>query len=234
VAEREVSGDFDYLWNDPADVDGLTSHDQVFEAEPAEELDQPLNDPGDDLWDEPNDNFWDNQPDPDEPGHFDAFNINTWNCTPAPTPWYGTRQAVTAIIAASTAMVAIVVSAVLLVFRGEGNTVDDVTSSVTPTAPTSAAPVEVASSEAPPPPPPLPPLPETASPPPETASPPPETASPPPETASPPPETASPVNTAPSYNPTYQPRPTKEPEIGVTRTPVIRSPISVAPQPRGP
>jgi len=123
---------------------------------------------------------------------------------------------------------------VLLVFRGEGNTVDDVTSSVTPTAPTSAAPVEVASSEAPPPPPPLPPLPETASPPPETASPPPETASPPPETASPPPETASPVNTAPSYNPTYQPRPTKEPEIGVTRTPVIRSPISVAPQPRGP
>jgi hypothetical protein len=218
VAEREVSGDFDYLWNDPADVDGLTSHDQVFEAEPAEQLDQPLNDPGDDLWDEPNDNFWDNQPDPDEPGHFDAFNINTWNCTPAPKPWYGTRQAVTAIIAASTAMVAIVVSAVLLVFRGEGNTVDDVTSSVTPTAPTSAAPVEVASSEAPPPP--LPP--------------PPETASPPPETASPPPETASPVNTAPSYNPTYQPRPTKEPEIGVTRTPVIRSPISVAPQPRGP
>jgi hypothetical protein len=218
VAEREVSGDFDYLWNDPADVDGLTSHDQVFEAEPAEELDQPLNDPGDDLWDEPNDNFWDNQPDPDDPGHFDAFNINTWNFTPAPPPWYGTRQAVTAIIAASTAMVAIVVSAVLLVFRGEGNTVDDVTSSVTPTAPTSAAPVEVASSEAPPPP--LPP--------------PPETASPPPETASPPPETASPANTAPSYNPTYQPRPTKEPEIGVTRTPVIRSPISVAPQPRGP
>ena len=211
MAEREVSGDFDYLWNDPADVDGLTSHDQVFEADPAEELDQPLNDPGDDLWDEPNDNFWDNQPDPDEPGHFDAFNINTWNFTPAPTPWYGTRQAVTAIIAASTAMAAIVVSAVLLVFRGEGDTVDDVTSSVTPTAPTSAAPVEVASSEAPPPP--LPPLPETAS---------------------PPPETASPVNTAPSYNPTYQPRPTKEPEIGVTRTPVIRSPISVAPQPRGP
>jgi hypothetical protein len=222
VAEREVSGDFDYLWNDPSDVDGVTSHDQVFEAEPAEELDQPLNDPGDDLWDEPNDNFWDNQPDPDDPGHFDAFNINTWNFTPAPPPWYGTRQAVTAIIAASTAMVAIVVSAVLLVFRGEGNTVDDVTSSVTPTAPTSAAPAQVASSEAPPPP--LPP--ETAAP--ETAAP--ETAAP--ETAAP--ETAaSPANTAPSYNPTYQPRPTKEPEIGVTRTPITRSPISVAPQPRG-
>jgi hypothetical protein len=224
VAEREVSGDFDYLWNDPADVDGLTSHDQVFEAEPAEELDPPLNDPGDDLWDEPDDNFWDNQTDPDAPGHFDAFNINNWNFTPAPTPWYRTRQAVTAIIAASTAMAAIVVSAVLLVFRGQGDTVvDDVTSSVTPTAPTSAAPAQVASSEAPPPP--LPP--ETAAP--ETAAP--ETAAP--ETAAP--ETAaSPANTAPSYNPTYQPRPTKEPEIGVTRTPITRSPISVAPQPRGP
>ena len=101
----------------------------------------PLNDPGDDLWDEPDDNFWDNQPDPDDPGHFDAFNINNWNFTPAPTPWYRTRQAVTAIIAASAAMAAIVVSAVLLVFRGQGDTVvDDVTSSVTPTAPTSAAP----------------------------------------------------------------------------------------------
>ena len=223
MAEREVSGDFDYLWNDPADVDGLTSHDQVFEAEPAEELDPPLNDPGDDLWDEPDDNFWDNQTDPDAPGHFDAFNINNWNFTPAPTPWYRTRQAVTAIIAASTAMAAIVVSAVLLVFRGQGDTVvDDVTSSVTPTAPTSAAPAQVASSEAPPPP--LPP--ETAAP--ETAAP--ETAAP--ETAAP--ETAaSPANTAPSYNPTYQPRPTKEPEIGVTRTPITRSPISVAPQPRG-
>ena len=219
MAEREVSGDFDYLWNDPADVDGLTSHDQAFEAEPAEELDQPLNDPGDDLWDEPNDNFWDNQPDPDDPGHFDAFNINTWDFTPVPTPWYGTRQAVTAIIAASTAMVAIVVSAVLLVFRGEGNTVDDVTSSVTPTAPTSAAPVEVASSEAPPPP--LPP-----SPPPLPPSPPlpPPLPPPPSETA------ASPVNPAPRYEaPRVQPRPTKGPEINVTR-----SPMSVAPQPRGP
>jgi hypothetical protein len=229
VAEREVSGDFDYLWDDPADVDGLTSRDQVFEAEPAEELDQPLNDPGDDLWDEPDDNFWDKQPDPDDPGHFDAFNINAWSFRQAPTPWYRTRQAVTAIIAASAAMAAIVVSAVLLVFRDQGGTVtEDVTSSVTPTAPTSAAPtsaapVQVPSSEAPPP-----PVQVESS----EAPPPPETASPPPETASPPPETALPVNTAPPYNPTYQPRPTKAPEIGVTRTPITRSPISVAPQPR--
>jgi hypothetical protein len=209
VAEREASGDFDYLWDDPPDVDGLTSDDEDFEVEPAQELDHPLNDPGADLWDEPDDNFWDNQPDVDDHERFDAFNVDTWSFKPAPTPWYRTKQAMTAIVAASAALAAIVVSGVLLVFRSPGDTVNQVTTSVTPTAPTSAAPIQVASSEAaepsrPPPPP------------------------PPPETV------ASPVNPAPRYNPTYEPRPAKAPEIGVTRTPVTRQPISVAPQPRGP
>jgi len=209
VVESEASGDFDYLWDDPADVDGSTSHDQAFEAEQSEELDHPPNDPGDDLWDEPADSFWDNQPDPDDTGRFDAFKDNTWSFKPAPMPWYRTRQALTAIIAASAAMAAIVVSGVLLLFRGPDDTVDQVTSSVTPTAPTSAAPTQVASSEAPPPPPLPPPLP-----------PPP----PPTETA------ASQVDPAPRYEaPRVQPRQTKGPEINVTR-----SPISVAPQPRGP
>jgi hypothetical protein len=207
VVEREASGDFDYLWDDPADSDGLTSGDEVVEVQPAEELEPPPKDPGDDLWDEPDDNFWDNQPDvddfPNDAGHFDAFNDDTWSFRPPPMPWYRTKQALTAIIAASAAVAAIVVSGVLLVFRGPASTVDEVTSSVTPTAPTSAETVPVATSAEPEPP--LPP---------------------------PPPETASPVNTAPRYNPTYQPRPTKAPEIGVTRTPVTRLPISVAPQPR--
>jgi hypothetical protein len=198
VVEREASGDFDYLWDDPADAEGLTSDDDALEVQPAEELGSPPKDPGDDLWDEPDDNFWDNQPDS---GHFDAFNDHTWRFEPAPPPWYRTKRALTAIIAASAAVAAIVVSGVLLVFRGPAaNTVDEVTSSVTPTAPTSA-PVPVATSAEP-----EPPL--------------------------PPPETASPVNTAPRYIPTYQPRPTKAPEIDVTRTPVTRLPISVSPQPR--
>jgi hypothetical protein len=198
VVEREASGDFDYLWDDPADAEGLTSDDDALEVQPAEELGSPPKDPGDDLWDEPDDNFWDNQPDS---GHFDAFNDHTWRFEPAPPPWYHTKRALTAIIAASAAVAAIVVSGVLLVFRGPAaNTVDEVTASVTPTAPTSA-PVPVATSPAP-----EPPL--------------------------PPPETASQVNTAPRYNPTSQPRPTKSPEVGVTRTPVTRLPISVAPQPR--
>jgi hypothetical protein len=228
VVEREASGDFDYLWDDPPDTDGLTSHDQAFEAGQAEELDHPPNDPGDDLWDEPADSFWDYQLDPDDPGHFDAFNDNTWRFKPAPTPWYRTGQAATAIIAASAAVAAIVVAGVLLVFRGSGSTVDQVTS-VTPTAPTSAAPVSVASSEPPPPPLPQSPPPLPQSPPPLPQSPP----LPPPLPPPPPPpsETAAPpVNPAPTYEaPRVQPRQTKGPEINVTR-----SPMSVAPQPRGP
>jgi hypothetical protein len=206
VVEREASGDFDYLFDDSADSDGLTSGDAVLDEQPAEQLESAPKDPGDDLWDEPDDNFWDNQPDfddyPNDNGHFDAFNDNTWHFTPAPPPWYRTKQSLAAIVAASAALAAIVVSGVLLVFRGPANTVDEMTGSVSQTAPTSAETVPVATSAEPPPPPP------------------------------PPPATASPVDTAPRYNPTYQPRPTKAPEIGVTRTPVTRAPISVAPQPR--
>jgi hypothetical protein len=197
VGDREASGDFDYLWDDPADADGLTSDDAALEVQPAGELDSPR----DDLWDEPGDNFWDNQPDPDDfpndNGHFDAFNVTTWSFTPAPTPWYSTKQALTAIIAASAAVAAIVVSGVLLVFRGPGGTVDEVTSSVTPTAPTSAQPAPVATSAEPEPP--LPPP--------------------------PPPETASPVNIAPRYEaPRVQPRQTKGPEFNVTRSPMSVAP----------
>jgi hypothetical protein len=210
VVEREASEDFDYLWVDPPDPGGSTSHDDVSDARPTEELEHQSKDP----LDEPGDNFWDNHPDPDgNPavnGHFDAFNDSTWSFTPPPAPWYRTKQALTAIIAATAAIAAIVVSGVLLVFRGS-DSVEQVTSSVTPTAPPAAVSVPRATSAAPEPP--LPPPP------------------PPP----PPPETASPVNTAPNgSNPAVEPRPTKKPEIGVTRTPVTRAPISVAPQPRGP
>jgi len=217
VAEREASGDFDYLWDDPAAVGGSTSDDGGLEVQQGEELATSPKDPGDDRWDDPDDNFWDNQPDSDDSGRFDgrfdAFNVNSWNFRPAPAPWYRTKPALTAIIAASAAVAAIVVSGVLLVFRGPGSTADEVTSTVTPTAPTSAAPVEVATSAAPPPP--LPPPPLLPSPPPLPP--------PPPETE------ASSVNTAPRYDaPPVQPRQTKGPEINVTR-----APISVAPQQRG-
>src|SRR5204862_6386163 len=102
----------------------------------------------------------------------------------------------------------------LLVSRRLKHNFNDVPSSLPLTTPICAAPIPLATTEEPIPlatteekPSPLPP---------------------------PPPETASAENTGPAYSPTVQPRPTKAPEIGVTRTPVTRSPISVAPQPRGP
>jgi hypothetical protein len=158
------------------------------------------------LYDElDGENVWAQHPDSAEDGAFDAFDTNTWYFKPAPTPWYRTKPAMTALIAAAAAMAAIVVSGVLLVLRAPGDT-HDATTTVTPTAPTSAAPETRASTSAQPPPPPPPPPPETS---------------------------ASSVNTAPDVNPPrVRPRESKEPEIGVTRTPATRSPISVAPQPR--
>lgn len=54
----------------------------------------------------------------------------------------------------------------------------------------------------------------------------------PPPPAAPPPEEARPSTRI--YRPTQRPHPTKKPEIGVTRTPETRKPISVAPKPHPP
>jgi hypothetical protein len=219
VAEREASGDFDYLFDDPADGDEVTGDEAGVYPEVPEDLAARFASPDDDLWDDPDDNFWDRDAQSAD-DHFDAFDANTWYFKPAPTPWYRTRPAMTALVAAAAATAAIVVSGVLLVFRAQGPT-DDATTSVTPTAPTSAAPATVASS--------------TKQPPPPPPSPPPSPSPPSPPPPSPPQTEASSVNTAPDANyPRVRPRESKEPEIGVTRTPATRSPISVAPQPRRP
>jgi hypothetical protein len=225
VAEREAPGEFDYLFNDPAD-DEWTGDARATEPD---DLDYRFS-PDDDLWDDPDDNFWARGPDSADTG-FDAFDANTWHFMPAPAPWYRTKQAVTALIATAAAMAAIVVSGVLLVFRTPATAVDETPSPGTQPAPTSAAPATLASSATPPPPPPS----ATQPPPPPSATqpPPPPSATQPPPPPPPPQTSASSVNTAPDVNyPRVQPRPTKEPEIGVTRTPATRSPISVAPQPR--
>ena len=217
MAEREASGDFDYLWDDPADVDGLTSHDAGPRGRAGGGTRSPAERPGRrSCGTNRTTTSGITRPDPDDetPGHFDAFNVNTWSFKPAPTPWYRTRQALTAIIAASAAVAAIVVSGVLLVFRGQGGTVDDVTSSVTPTAPTSAAPAQVASSEAPPPP-------LTAHRRDATASPPPEHRH---RHRRRRPRRAGDTRRRDDIKPrTYQPRQTKGPEISVTRTRTDRS-----------
>lgn len=49
---------------------------------------------------------------------FDAFDSSTWNFKPAPTPWYRTGSTPVLVAAVSVAAVALVVSVVLLAFRG--------------------------------------------------------------------------------------------------------------------
>lgn len=143
------------------------------------------------------------EPAPDPDG-FDAFAPDTWVFKPAPPPWYRTRRAVIALVAAGVAAAAIVVSAVLLLLRD--TTADETPAPRPASTPSSAAPPSPSSA--------VPPSPSL-----RVGVPP-----------APPPTREAPGS--PVYQPTQQPRPTKKPEIGVTRTPVTRSPLSVAPQPR--
>lgn len=185
MAQREASGDFDYLIDDTVDVeDAADSGAQT----PADFFD-PEKAPGRDM-------------------RFDAFDEDTWYFEPAPPPWYRTRLNLGILIAAGIAAIALVVSVVLLVVRAPEPAVDRNDKPVRPSVQTTA-PARAPSprNESPPPPPPPPPPREEASPPPA---------------APPPPATYRPRTPAP--------RSGREPEIGVTRTPVTRSPISVAPQ----
>ena len=191
MPEREASGDFDYLFEDIPDqssVDALPEQDT--RAAGLDHLD--VVDAGPSQVAEP---------------HFDAFDSSTWYFEPAPPPWYRTKQTLTVFVVAAVAAVALVVSGVLLVFRGPATTAVDETISATQTAATTAAPAPV-------------------SPPRTSALPPPPP--PPAETSA----AAPAAPAAPTRQRTPTTRSTKEPEIGVTRTPVTRSPISVAPQPR--
>ena len=145
---------------------------------------------------------------PKEHDGFDAFDENTWDedFTPVSTEqWHRSSQARTLLIASAAALSGLVSSVVLLVVRGSQAAEEPVPWESTPPTTT---PLATATSEQPPPEPPPPP---------------------------PPPPEPSTMNEAPAVvRPTVRPRPTNKPEIGVTRTPATRLPISVAPQQRGP
>jgi hypothetical protein len=188
VAEREASGDFDYLIGDlpeaPSDAEVSDGDDALLEPVPTDDYEAALHS--------------------HEPGTFDAFDADTWYFEPAPAPWYRRRSALIGWIGVGAAAAALVISAVLLIVRSPGADDNDTTTPVEPSTTTEVSTEEATSSAAPPPPP-------------ETSAEPVD-----PGTA----ETVRPPNPAP--------RSTRPPQIGVTRTPVTRSPISVAPQPRGP
>jgi hypothetical protein len=129
---------------------------------------------------------------------FDAFDANTWNFKSAPKPWYDSTQAKVGIAAVGLALVTLVVSVVLLAFGTGSSGESDAPPAPTSDAPTTTVPTTTPSSALPPPHPPPPPPP-------------------------PPPSEAP---SAPVYQgPRYDPRPSKKPEINVTR-----SPMSVSPQ----
>lgn len=149
----------------------------------------------------------------DTADRFDAFDESTWSglVEPVPAPWHRSRQVLTLLIASGAAVSALVVAVVLLVFR------DSAASDEPTRAPTTApvtTPLATAPSESPAPPPAPPPPPE-----------------PPPV---PPPEPSTMDRAPENPRPAAPPRQTKQPEIGVTRTPITRMPISVAPQERAP
>lgn len=127
----------------------------------------------------------------------------------SPQPWYRTSAAVLAMVAIGIAVVAIIVSAVLLMSRGSRAQVRDTDEPAIVTTPSTAPPT-------------------TLSP---TATVAPSPTAPPP---SEPPVSAPPASAPVAVEPPRQqpPPPAKPPEIGVTRTPVTRSPISVRPAPR--
>jgi hypothetical protein len=191
VAERGASGDFDYRREETDGSDGVDVVDE-----------------GNAYTAEPNLDYLLAEGEPKTHDGFDAFDENTWDedFTPVSvTTWHRSSQARTLMIASAVALSAIVVSVVLLVFRGTPAAHEPAPSESTPP---STTPLATATVEQPPPEPPAPP---------------------------PPPPEPSVVNEAPAVvRPTVRPRPTKQPEIGVTRTPVTRLPISVAPQQRGP
>ena len=140
---------------------------------------------------------------------FNAFDQNTWDedFTPvSTTPWHRSPQSRTLLIASAVALSAIVISVSLLVFRSPSRSGEPSPADTTTAVTT---PLATATSERPPPPPPPPPEP-------------------------PPPEPSTADEAPVVIRPTVRPRPTNKPEIGVTRTPQTRSPISVAPQQRGP
>jgi hypothetical protein len=131
----------------------------------------------------------------------DDFDVYADEQYDSPLPWYRTKVAMVAIGAIGAAVIAILVSAVLLVSSRSGGR-----SGVEEPLPTTISPTAVTT-----------PSTSATVPPSPTVTP----------SSSEPPASA-PVVVAPTHEP---PPPTAPPEIGVTRTPATRSPISVSPQP---
>ena len=144
-------------------------------------------------------------------GQLRSPNISSLTLRPPSLPWYRTKQATIALIAAAAAVVAVPV--VMFVLRSNPATGPGESTSVAPRASTSAQPT-----------------PSTAAPIPTNAPPP---LPPPPPPPPPPTEDTGSADSQPYWTRPASP-PAGTPDIGVTPTPVTRTPMSVAPVPRLP
>ena len=230
MTDREAPPDrgFEYLQDDPYEDDGWFGREQVAEYVSVNEVvpEHPPVQHANNVREESYVAPRDVDPAPPPPTRRLASpTVNTWTAngqlrasnssgltfkTP-PRPWYRTKQATIALIAAASAAVAVPV--VLLVWPSSPASSPGESTSVSPKASTSAQPAPSAQ-----------PTPTNATPPPPLPPPPP-----------PPPPTED-TDSAPAYPQPgpWTPSPTEKPDVGVTRTPVTRAPISVAPVPRQP
>ena len=199
-------------WRDDPDTDRWHVPARAAELSSAPEADDlPRDDAYDDVWGEPRENRWDGLYAPRN-GRNGTPRIGEWNFTVSrPQPWYRNKRVKTGLIAA--AAVGVAVPLVLLVVRSLATGAEESTM-VPSRAPTSAQPV------------------------PTSAAPALSTAKPSAPAPPPPPPEASPEPVIPRQ---YYPQPpqsapdqTDKPEIGVTRTPVTRAPISAKPPPPPP
>jgi len=230
VTEREAPPNlgFDYLQDDPYEDDGWFGREQVTEQPSVDEVpDRGYAQAANNVRQTTYDALHDADPAPSPPtrrltsptvntwtvnGQLRASNNNTLTFRAPPPPWYRTKQARVTLIAVASA--AVIVPIVLILWPDSLSTAPGPSTSVAPQPSSTAQPV-----------------PSSAPPTPVNVPPP-----PPPPPQPPPPEDTS---SAPSVNQPYwtrpaAPEPTQKPDVGVTRTPVTRAPISVAPQPRQP
>jgi hypothetical protein len=230
VTEREAPPNwgFEYWQDDPYGDDGWFGREQVTEPTTVDQVpDRPRSQPANIVPDEPHAAPREVARTPPPPTRRPASpTVNTWTAngqlrasnssgltfkTP-PRPWYHTKQATIALIAAASAALAVPV--VLLVLPSSPATDPSTSTSVAPQPSTSAQPTPSSAQPtpinafplAPPPPPPPPPTEDTGS---------------------------APADSQPYWTRPASP-PTEKPDIGVTRTPATRAPISVAPVPRQP
>jgi hypothetical protein len=232
VTEREAPPNwgFEYWQDDPYEDDGWFGREQVTEPRTVDQVpDRPPSQPANNVPDGPYAAPREVAPTPSPPARRLASpTVNTWTVNgqlrasnnsgltfkAPPRPWYRTKQATIVLIAA--ASTAVVVPVALFLLPSSPATDPSTSTSVAPQPSTSAQPTT--SSTQPTPinvPPPLPPPPPPPPPPPTE------------DTGS------APADSQPYWTRPASP-PSEKPDVGVTRTPATRAPISVAPPPRQP